>query len=197
MSILETLQTKTREDATKEVFALLNSKAMDILSNMSEELIDEGYHKVYTSDEKRAMVKKSNANWMNSKDFGNEGSKTSTKLAFAMGYHGTSDDKMTDEQKKAKANLSQAAKDSWEEDKKKGASAKNEEVEISEGVRKVGEYSAGRHKATIHKDSDLGEFKVKFHTDGKHLPDADYFCPDKEDAEGTAKLQIDQLHSKD
>lgn len=41
MSILESLQTKSKEDASKEVFALMNSKAIDVLSNMQEELIDE------------------------------------------------------------------------------------------------------------------------------------------------------------
>ena len=68
---------------------------------------------------------------------------------------------------------------------------------LAEGVRKVGEYEAGRHKAVIHKDSDLGEFKVKFHTDGKHLSDADYHADDLADAKGTAKSQVDTLHAKD
>jgi hypothetical protein len=68
---------------------------------------------------------------------------------------------------------------------------------LNEGVRKVGELENGRHKATIHKDSETGEFVAKFHTDGKYLPDADYFGSDKEDAEGTAKHQLAQLHAKD
>lgn len=69
--------------------------------------------------------------------------------------------------------------------------------QLSEGVRKVGDYAQGRHNATIHKDSDTGEYRVKFHTDGKHLIDADYFDDDKESAMGTAKHQINGLHSKD
>lgn len=68
---------------------------------------------------------------------------------------------------------------------------------VSEGVKKAGEYSMGRHKATTHKDSDTGEYTVKFHTDNKHLPNVDYFTDDKSDASGTAKTQVDKLHSKD
>lgn len=72
-----------------------------------------------------------------------------------------------------------------------------EESELTEGVRKVGDYSAGRHKATIHKDSDLSEYKVKFYEDGKHHEPADYFTDDKEDATDTAKMQCDRNHAKD
>jgi hypothetical protein len=72
-----------------------------------------------------------------------------------------------------------------------------ESTEVNEGIRKTGEYSQGRHKATIHKDSDLGEYKVKFHTDGKHHEPADYFTDDKSDAQGTAKAGVDKLHAKD
>ena len=68
---------------------------------------------------------------------------------------------------------------------------------IAEGVRKVGDYTAGRHSASIHKDSDLGEYKVKFYKDGKHHEPADYFTDSKEDASGTAKNQCDQQHAKD
>ena len=68
---------------------------------------------------------------------------------------------------------------------------------VSEGVRKVGEYQSGRHKATIHKDSDLGEYKTKFYTDGKHHEPSDAFTDDLEDAKGTAKLCVDHMCAKD
>jgi len=58
---------------------------------------------------------------------------------------------------------------------------------ITESVKKVGSYETGNKKATVHKDSDVGEYHVKFHTDGKHHVDADYHTDDKEDAHGTAK----------
>ena len=106
MSFLETLQTQSKEDATKVLFDMLSAKAIDALSSMQEEQIDEG-------------------------------------------------------------------------------------------VRGIGNYSKGRHQATTYKDSDTGEYRVKFMSDGKHLKDADYFTSDKEDAAGTAKHQVEQLHAKD
>jgi len=68
---------------------------------------------------------------------------------------------------------------------------------IAEGIRKVDSYAAGRHTATIHKDSDLQEYKVKFMEDGKHHEPSDYFCDDLEDAKDTAKYQCDANHKKD
>lgn len=58
---------------------------------------------------------------------------------------------------------------------------------ILESVRKVGSHENGNKKATVHKDSDIGEYHVKFHTDGKHHKDADYHTDDVVDANGTAK----------
>lgn len=68
---------------------------------------------------------------------------------------------------------------------------------INEGVRKVDSYEQGRHKAVIHKDSDTGEYQVKFHTDGKHLKDADYFTDDKSDGISTAETEVNRMHEKD
>lgn len=73
---------------------------------------------------------------------------------------------------------------------------KNESTQLDE-ARKVGEFQNGIHKATVHKDSDTGEYKVKFHTNGKHLKDADYFTDEKDDAIGTAKDEIIRMHSRD
>ena len=77
------------------------------------------------------------------------------------------------------------------------SSVQEDTESIDEGVRKIADYSNGRHKATTHKDSDTSEYQVKFHTDGKHLKNADYFTDDKSDASDTAKSQIDKLHAKD
>lgn len=66
--------------------------------------------------------------------------------------------------------------------------------QIDEGVRKVGEHINGNKKATVHKDSDVGEYKVKFHTDGKHHAEADYHTDDKDDAHGTAKHWINKTN---
>lgn len=58
---------------------------------------------------------------------------------------------------------------------------------LTESVRKVSEHMDGNKKATVHKDSDVGEYHVKFHTDGKHHADADYHTDDIVDANQTAK----------
>jgi hypothetical protein len=68
---------------------------------------------------------------------------------------------------------------------------------VVEGLRKIDSYENGRHKATVYKDSEWGEYRVKFHTDGKHLVDADHHDSDKEGAVDTAKAQVDWLHAKD
>ena len=65
--------------------------------------------------------------------------------------------------------------------------AKPEGKGLNESVRKVGEHMDGTKKATVHKDSDIGEYHVKFHTDGKHHKDADYHTDDIVDANQTAK----------
>lgn len=45
----------------------------------------------------------------------------------------------------------------------------------------------GRFVAKIYKDTVWDEHRVKFFEDGKHVgEDADYHCPDYEDAENTA-----------
>lgn len=69
-----------------------------------------------------------------------------------------------------------------------------EDTDQIDEARKVGEYTNGIHKATIHKEDD--EYRVKFHKDGKHLQDADYFTDDKADAEGTAKHQVNAMCNK-
>lgn len=58
---------------------------------------------------------------------------------------------------------------------------------LEEGLRKVGDYSNGNHKATVHRDVEWGEYRVKHHIDGKHQTEADYHTDDKEEAHNHAK----------
>jgi hypothetical protein len=55
----------------------------------------------------------------------------------------------------------------------------------------------GKHTAKVYRDTETGEHQVKFYTDGKHHSKADYFTDDKEDAHGTAKAGLKNLHTKD
>jgi len=66
---------------------------------------------------------------------------------------------------------------------------------LSEGLRKIGELhsDSGDHHATIHKDHEWGEYRVKFHSKGVHNPDADYHTDDKDDAHGTAEAGLKHL----
>lgn len=41
-------------------------------------------------------------------------------------------------------------------------------------------------------DEDLDEWCVKFYIDGKHQKRADYFTNDRDDAVGTAKLEVNR-----
>lgn len=166
MTIISTLQDKTVEEAKQAVFDVLNSKALDVLTNMQNE---QRYEK--------------------GEDIGKPGLNFDKIAAKAAKKYGSKEAG----ERVAGAILKKVVK----EDISDSEIDTLIDTHINESVRKVGEYSAGRHKATIHKDSDLGEYKVKFLTDNKHLPDADYFTSEKDDAEGTAKHQVDQLHSKD
>ena len=41
-------------------------------------------------------------------------------------------------------------------------------------------------KARIYHEKEWNQYVVRFYQDGKHLSDADYYCEEKEDAQGTA-----------
>lgn len=58
MNYVTQLQTLSREDAIKVIHDKLSSLAINAL--------EEGLDKVYTKEQKRAMVKKSNAEWLSS-----------------------------------------------------------------------------------------------------------------------------------
>jgi len=67
-----------------------------------------------------------------------------------------------------------------------GKDVTNESM-LDEALRKVGEYSKDNRKATVHRDHEWEEFRVKHHVDGVHQHEADYHTPDKEEAHGHAK----------
>lgn len=62
------------------------------------------------------------------------------------------------------------------------------EQAISEGLRLIRTHGTGEKIAKVYKDTDWGEHRVKFYTDGKHHKDADYHTDDAEDAHDTASL---------
>lgn len=72
-----------------------------------------------------------------------------------------------------------------------GKRVQSESSPVSEALRKIGDYEGGNRKATVHKDSDWGEYRVKHHVDGKHQTEADYHTDDKEDAHTHAKTWTD------
>jgi hypothetical protein len=81
--------------------------------------------------------------------------------------------------------------------KKLGKPVKEEAEQIDEGLRKVATYHSenGKHTATVHKDTEWGEHRVKFHTDGKHHAKADYHTDDHEDAHSTARAHLKHMEN--
>jgi hypothetical protein len=63
---------------------------------------------------------------------------------------------------------------------------------VSTPLKKSGGYENGNRKATVHKDRDWGEYRVKHHVDGKHQKEADYHTDDKEEAHDHAKHWVSQ-----
>lgn len=62
------------------------------------------------------------------------------------------------------------------------------EAQVEEGLRKIGQYEHGNKKATVHRDAEWGEYRVKHHVDGKHQGEgSDYHTDDKEEAHHYAK----------
>lgn len=64
--------------------------------------------------------------------------------------------------------------------------------QIDEGMRKIATYHSedGKHHATVHKDTEWGEYRVKYHTNGVHHKDADSHHGDADDAHGTARHNL-------
>lgn len=54
------------------------------------------------------------------------------------------------------------------------------------------------HSAKVYRDVEWNEYRVKFYdTNGNHFPDADYHCPDLDDALGTARGQLQRFKLQD
>lgn len=72
----------------------------------------------------------------------------------------------------------------------------NESAEdLNEAVTKIATHTSEINPAitsTVHKNSDLGEYHVKWHLNGIHQPKDDYFTDDLADAHHTAKAGIKQ-----
>jgi hypothetical protein len=68
---------------------------------------------------------------------------------------------------------------------------------LTEGLKKVATYHSedGKHSATVHKDTEWGEHRVKFHTGGKHHAKADYHTEDHEDAHATARAHLKHMEN--
>lgn len=63
---------------------------------------------------------------------------------------------------------------------------------VAEGMRLISTHENGNRTAKVYKDSEWGEHRVKFYTDGNHHKEADYHTDDKSDATDTAKHWIKQ-----
>ena len=73
--------------------------------------------------------------------------------------------------------------------------ARNEEVEIEEGMRLIATHTTGPHSAKVYKDTENDEHRVRFFKNGQHQKNGDYHTDDKEDANSTAKYQLKKWHS--
>lgn len=60
-------------------------------------------------------------------------------------------------------------------------------------VIRVRTLKLNNNKAEIFFNDDLEEYMVKWFFAGKHIPNADYFTDDKNDAYETARIQLDTL----
>lgn len=171
MDYVEQLQTLDEVAGRQVIFDALNSAAIDALNDMKNEArLDEVSKQTLDS-----YVDKSSKNW----------SKNHTTR------RNSTDDLEKEKSDKEKNKRSKGLESAFRKLPKEDL---DESTEHLDEARKVDEFESGTHKATIHKDTDTGEYKVKFHTDGKHLKDADYFTDEKDDAIGTAKHQIEKMN---
>lgn len=77
------------------------------------------------------------------------------------------------------------------------ALAAQNEATVTEALKLIGTHEEGRHKATVHRDAEWNEYRVKVHTDGVHQKESDYHTDDKQDAHDTAKHIVSSNHKKD
>ena len=58
-------------------------------------------------------------------------------------------------------------------------------------LRKLQTFTDGRVSATVYRDSEWQEYRVRLSVDGKLRPDADYHTDDRADAEQTARSMVE------
>lgn len=185
MNYIEKLQSLSKEDATKVIQVRLSSLAIDALASMKEESLTEGkVDGAYSHKNPKIDL------------FIDGEYRTSTNWSSTINHAIKSlKDKNPDiKDKKITAIFSNKK---YKNEAIQETEEYQDENLVSEGTKKVGDYANGRHSATVHRDSELKEYKVKFFKDGKHHEPADYYCDDKDDAMGTAKRQCDAAHAKD
>lgn len=69
------------------------------------------------------------------------------------------------------------------------------EQELDEAsLRQKGRYENGERKATVHRDVDWNEYRVKHHINGVHQKEADYHTDDKEEAHQHADHWVNSKH---
>ena len=75
------------------------------------------------------------------------------------------------------------------------AQTKTVQEELSESLKLIGNHGDGQHTAKVYKDTDVNEYHVRFYKDGQHLgDDSNYYTDDKDDANNTAKAEIEGLN---
>ena len=71
---------------------------------------------------------------------------------------------------------------------------KKDTKQVDESMRLVHTHSDGPHHAKVYKDTEWGEYRVKYFKNGKHLPKADSHHDDADDAHGTAKHELKRMN---
>lgn len=61
-------------------------------------------------------------------------------------------------------------------------------------LRLIEKQVSGGNQARVMYNSDCGEYVVKFYVNGQHYEPADYFTGDKDDAKGTARQELLNMH---
>lgn len=70
------------------------------------------------------------------------------------------------------------------------------ENQLLESLRHIETHEEGKNKAVVYRDNSWNEYRVKYHKDGKYLPDGDSHHDDEQDAHDSAKWQLNQWKTK-
>lgn len=62
-------------------------------------------------------------------------------------------------------------------------------------LRKIAQFNNGSFTAIVRRDVELGEYRVSFYEEGKHMVSGDYHTDDKFDALNTAQCILSRLSS--